>query len=127
MKMYGGAAIYIHVFFVFLPLYPWGKRRRYPLDKRLDGPRNRSGRREEENTVAPSGTCECFTEHRLPCASRTQVDVYRMLQEICSPFITRRDRKVAPDNTDVVCVNCYANSFSPVYVNPQVNILILTE
>jgi hypothetical protein len=37
-------------------LNPRGKSQRYPLDKRLDGPQNRSGRRGEEKILDPNGT-----------------------------------------------------------------------
>jgi hypothetical protein len=36
--------------------YPRGKRPPYPLDKRLGGPKNRSGRCGEETNLAPTGT-----------------------------------------------------------------------
>jgi hypothetical protein len=35
------------------PLYLWGKCPRYPLDRRLGGPRNRSGRGSEEKNSHP--------------------------------------------------------------------------
>jgi hypothetical protein len=37
-------------------LYPLGKSPRYPLERRLGGPQNRSGRRGEEKILAPTGT-----------------------------------------------------------------------
>jgi hypothetical protein len=40
------------VSFTFWPLYPRGKRPRYPLDRRLGGPQNRSERRGEEKNFA---------------------------------------------------------------------------
>jgi hypothetical protein len=43
------------------PLYPQGKRPRYPLDRGLGGPRNRSGRGGEDKEIA------CWeTNHELP-------------------------------------------------------------
>jgi hypothetical protein len=44
------------VSFTSRPLYPQGKSPRYPLDRRLDGPQNQSGRRGEETILAPIGT-----------------------------------------------------------------------
>jgi hypothetical protein len=38
------------------PLYPRGKNPRYALDRRLGGPQSRSGRREEEKILDPTGT-----------------------------------------------------------------------
>jgi hypothetical protein len=50
MKAFGGVGIYIHVFLISAlvgvvsfrpqPLYPPGKSSRYPLDRRLVGPRD---------------------------------------------------------------------------------------
>jgi hypothetical protein len=37
-------------------LYPWGKSPQYPLDGRLGGPQNRSGRRGEAKILDPTGT-----------------------------------------------------------------------
>jgi hypothetical protein len=37
-------------------LYSWGRSPRYPLDRRLRGPQSLSGRREEENSFAPTKT-----------------------------------------------------------------------
>jgi hypothetical protein len=37
-------------------LYPWGKRPRYPLDRRLGGPQSLSVRCGEEQNLAPAGT-----------------------------------------------------------------------
>jgi hypothetical protein len=44
------------VSFMTRPLYPRGKSPRYPLDRRLGGPRSRSGRRGEEEILDPTGT-----------------------------------------------------------------------
>jgi hypothetical protein len=44
------------VSFMPRPLYPRGKSPRYPLDRRLGGPQNRSGRRGEEKIFDPTGT-----------------------------------------------------------------------
>jgi hypothetical protein len=38
------------------PLYPRGRNCRYPLDRRLGGPQNRSRRRGEEKNLVPTGT-----------------------------------------------------------------------
>jgi hypothetical protein len=42
------------------PLYPRGKIPRYPLDRRLGGPQNRSGRRREEKILDPTGIKYCL-------------------------------------------------------------------
>jgi hypothetical protein len=42
------------VSFTPLPLYPWGKSSRYPMDRRLGGPQNQSGRCGEEKILDPS-------------------------------------------------------------------------
>jgi hypothetical protein len=39
------------VSFTPLPLYPWGKSSRYPLEKRLGGPQSQSGRHGEEKIL----------------------------------------------------------------------------
>jgi hypothetical protein len=44
------------VCFMPQPLYPRGKSPRYPLDRRLGGPQNRSGWHGEEKILAPTGT-----------------------------------------------------------------------
>jgi hypothetical protein len=44
------------VSFTPLPPYPRGKNPRYPLDRRLGGPQNRSGRRGEEKILDSNGT-----------------------------------------------------------------------
>jgi hypothetical protein len=44
------------VSFIPRPLYPRGKSPRYPLDRRLGGPQNRSGRRGREKNRAHNGT-----------------------------------------------------------------------
>jgi hypothetical protein len=44
------------VSFTVRPLYPRGMGNRYPLDWRLGGPQNRSGRRGEEQNLAPTRT-----------------------------------------------------------------------
>jgi hypothetical protein len=43
--------------FTHRPLYPPGKRPRYPLDRRLCGPQRRSGRRGEENPPIRETKC----------------------------------------------------------------------
>jgi hypothetical protein len=67
MKTYGGVEVYVHVFLTsalvggewsasrpgrFTP----GKGARYPLDRRLGMPQNRSGRRGEEQIPDPAET-----------------------------------------------------------------------
>jgi hypothetical protein len=75
MKTYGGVDVYIHVFltlelvggvvcFTPRPLYPWN-----PLDRRLDGPQNRSGRRGDKN-LTPTGTQTPDPSAVQPVASR---------------------------------------------------------
>jgi hypothetical protein len=44
------------VSFKLLPLYPLTKSPRYPLDRRLGWPQNRSGRLAEEKILGPVGT-----------------------------------------------------------------------
>jgi hypothetical protein len=44
------------VSFTHRPLYLRGKSPLYPLDRRLDGPQSRSGRRGEDTNLAPTGT-----------------------------------------------------------------------
>jgi hypothetical protein len=44
------------VTFMNRPLYHCGKNPRYPLDRRLDGPQSRSGRRGEEKILDRNGT-----------------------------------------------------------------------
>jgi hypothetical protein len=46
-----------------------GKKSRYPLDRRLGGPQGRSGRREEEKILDPTGT-RTLTPPVQPVASR---------------------------------------------------------
>jgi hypothetical protein len=41
--------------FTYRPLYPGGKSPRYPLERRLGGPQNQSGRRGEEKILLPPG------------------------------------------------------------------------
>lgn len=56
------------------PLYSQGK----PLDKRLDGPQNRSGRREEQKNLAHTGT-RTLTPRPIakpPAVSRVSLYVY---------------------------------------------------
>jgi hypothetical protein len=56
------------------PLYPWGKRSWYPLDRRLGGPESLSGCcREEKNlflvgiwTLAVSPVTQCYTSWAFP-------------------------------------------------------------
>jgi hypothetical protein len=38
------------------PLYPRGKSSQYPLDMRMGGPQSRSGQREDEKNLDPTGT-----------------------------------------------------------------------
>jgi hypothetical protein len=44
------------VSFTTRPLYPRGRNSRYPLDRRLGGPQNRSERRAKEKILDPTGT-----------------------------------------------------------------------
>jgi hypothetical protein len=68
MKVFGGVDGYIHVFLTSALVggewsasrpgrfTPQGKNLRYPLDRRLGGPQNWSGRRGEEKILGPTGT-----------------------------------------------------------------------
>jgi hypothetical protein len=68
MKAYGGVDVYIHVFLTSAlvgvsgqlhasaAFPPGGKSPFYPLDRSLDGPKIRSGRRGEEKIFYPTGT-----------------------------------------------------------------------
>jgi hypothetical protein len=67
MNTYGGGCIDPHSFylgtswkwvviFTSRPLYPRGKSPWFPLDRRLGGPQNRSGRHGEKKILAPTGT-----------------------------------------------------------------------
>jgi hypothetical protein len=66
MKAYGRVDAEIHIFFNsalvggaisfrLRPLYPWGKRPQYPLDRKLGGKQSQSGRREMK-ILEPTGT-----------------------------------------------------------------------
>jgi hypothetical protein len=77
MKTYVGVDVLIHVFltlalvggvlrFTTRPLYP-----RYPLDRRLGGPQNRSGRLGEEKKTAPTGNLNSDPSAVQPVASRS--------------------------------------------------------
>jgi hypothetical protein len=52
------------------PLYPRGKSPRYPFDRRLGGPQNRSGRRGEDKNLVPTGTRTPAPSAVQPVASR---------------------------------------------------------
>jgi hypothetical protein len=52
MKTYGGVEVQIHVFLT-RPLYPQGKKPRYPLDRRLGRPRSQSGCGGDEKNSLP--------------------------------------------------------------------------
>jgi hypothetical protein len=68
MKACGGVDVQIHIFLnsalaggelsASRPgrFTPGGKSPRYPLDRKLDGPQSRSGRRREEKILDPTGT-----------------------------------------------------------------------
>jgi hypothetical protein len=67
MKAYGGVGVSIHTFLTsalaggdWSALHPGGftpgERPPYPLDRRVDGPQSRSGRRGEEKSLDPTGT-----------------------------------------------------------------------
>jgi hypothetical protein len=52
------------------PLYPQGKSRRYPLDRRLGGPQSRSGRGGEgKNSQPPPGIEPQNDDHPAHCQS----------------------------------------------------------
>jgi hypothetical protein len=57
------------VSFTTQPLYPRGESPRYPLDRRLGGPQNRSGRRREEKILV-------LTETRTPTSTVVQPERY---------------------------------------------------
>jgi hypothetical protein len=104
MKAYGGVDVLIHVFLIsalvgsqevsYTPrtLYPRGKSPRYPLDRRLGGPQNRSGRRGEEENLAATGTRTPTSQPSspLPVAIPTMLSrlLYRMKMDIISVEIT---------------------------------------
>jgi hypothetical protein len=72
------------VTFTLRPLYPRGKNARYPLDRRLGGPQNRSGRRGEENILGDSSSDPTVSQ---PAASRYNdyaipAPVFRVLMSI---------------------------------------------
>jgi hypothetical protein len=52
------------------PLYPRGKRPRYPLDRRLGGPQSQSGPRGEEKILDSTGTRTPTPSVVQPVASR---------------------------------------------------------
>jgi hypothetical protein len=63
MKAYGGVDIWIYIFLTSaLAGDEWSASRPgrfnppYPLDKRLGGPQSRSGKREEEKILDPTGS-----------------------------------------------------------------------
>jgi hypothetical protein len=64
------------VIFTPQPVYSRGKSLWYPLDRKLGGPQNRSGRRREEKNLAPTGTrtptpsavqsvAQCYTDYAI--------------------------------------------------------------
>jgi hypothetical protein len=52
------------------PLYPRGKRPRYPLDRKLGGPQSRSGRSGEEKILDHTGTRTLTPSVVQPVANR---------------------------------------------------------
>jgi hypothetical protein len=67
------------------PLFAWGKSPWYPLDRRLGGPQNRSGRGEEKRSLAPTGT---RTPTSQPSSSQlvtipTVLSHFPIWEEIC--------------------------------------------
>jgi hypothetical protein len=79
------------VSFTSLPLYPRGKSPRYPLDRRLEGLQNRSGRRAEEKILNPIGT-------RIPpiCRPAQSQSLYwvRYLGSLCQGYIASKIRMI---------------------------------
>jgi hypothetical protein len=53
MKTYEGMEVQSHALLTSLSLYPGGKSRRYPVDRRLGEPQNRSGSCEKETKLLP--------------------------------------------------------------------------
>jgi hypothetical protein len=82
MKAHGGVVIYIHVFltwvvsFMLRPLYSLGKSPRCPLDSRLGGPQNRSGRHGEKTIADLTGT---WTPTPGPVAGSIPTKLCRLL------------------------------------------------
>jgi len=81
LNTYDGVEVHLHSFltsaldwrwvvsFTYLPLYPQEKRSRYPLDRRLGGPQNRSALgSEEKNSLHLPGieprSSNCFDSHK---------------------------------------------------------------
>jgi hypothetical protein len=58
------------VSFTLRALYPRGKGPLHPLDRRLGGPQNRSGRSREEKILDPTGTRTPNSSVVQPVASR---------------------------------------------------------
>jgi hypothetical protein len=68
MKTYGGVKVELHILLTTALVggqwsasrngrfTPWETAPRYPLDRRLGGPQNRSGRHGEEKILTPTGT-----------------------------------------------------------------------
>jgi hypothetical protein len=82
--------------FMPLPLYPWGKSPRYPLEMRLGEPQNRFGRRGEKKILAPTGT---RTSTPRP-SSPQSVTIPTALSHSSSRFIKENTREVTvPINT----------------------------
>jgi hypothetical protein len=73
------------VSFTLRPLYPRGKRPRYPFDMRLGGPQSWSGWCGEEKILDPTGTrtdhlvvqptASCYTDYAIPGSSLAHVRI----------------------------------------------------
>jgi hypothetical protein len=80
------------VSFTSLPLYPRGKKPRYPLDGRQGGPQSQSGRYGEVKILGPTGTRTWTPSVVQPVASRYAdwATVYHFLCSSFSKIIIRR-------------------------------------
>jgi hypothetical protein len=86
------------------PLWPQEKSSRYPLDRRLGGPQNRSGQRGEEKIFDPTGT-------RTP----TPRLLYRLLEgtdTMCLHCLMEQSRSIcfAVEPIQHIIINCRVNA-----------------